>query len=235
MFPHLCKTASPLHSPAHLSLPDPTTGRTGCSLQRASISLGAGYIIWGFLFQQSPRMSQNADLHPLPPFPWCHNCSFRCPSHSLSFSHLPSPCPSDCKVLRKPPQVPTCQPKHLVLGVGAKEGSSLGSAWPLFCKDSRRGWGFSHLAGFLSLSPMWVLRFQQNRLWQKGPPPSQHTSEVFIQCGACDLASMGFGRLSISHRSSVGVSPAWTLVLLSPQICSLSCCPARGADVFLYG
>lgn len=65
VFPHLCKTASLLHSPAHLSLPDRTTGQTGCSLQCASMLLGAGCFLLIFSFQQSPRMSQNADLcHP---------------------------------------------------------------------------------------------------------------------------------------------------------------------------
>lgn len=99
---------------------------------------------------------------------------------------------------RKPPQVPTCHPKHLVPGVGAKEGPCLGSTWPLFGRLPQ-GWDFSHLAGFLSLSPVWVLCFQQNRPWQKGPPPSQHTSEVFIPCRDCDLARMGFGWLSVSQ------------------------------------
>lgn len=147
--------------------------------------------------------------------PQGHNCFLQCLSRSSSFSHLPGPHPSDFKVPRKPPQVPTCHPKHLVPGVGAKEGPCLGSTWALFCRLPQ-GWDFSHLAGFPSLSPVWVLRFQQYRPWQKGPPPSRHTSEVFIPCRDCDLARMGFGWLSVSHRPSVSVSPAWTLVLISP-------------------
>jgi len=67
------------------------------------------------------------------------------------------------------------------------------------------------------------------------PPPSQHTSEVFVQYGACDLARMGFGCPSIFYGSFTGVCPASTLVLISPQGCGPWCCLARGDGIFLYG
>lgn len=154
-------------------------------------------------------------------------CLTPCPS--LTFL---SPCPSNCKMLRNAPQVPIHQPKHFVPVVRAKEGSSLGSMWLLFCEYFPRGWGFSHLAGFLSLCPMWVLHFQQNRPQQKGPSSPQHTSEVFIRYEACNLERMDFGCLFVFHRSRIRVSPAWTLALISPQGCCLSFCPAHGAGIF---